>query len=247
MDESGDPGLSSAVPTYTVAAVLLHDRDWVHAFEQMIGFRRYLRHFFGLYMRTEVKGSQLAKGNGPWSALGLGDGVRKRIFRSFMRFENKLATIQTFAVVIDKSDPSLTGPDDVRERAWRYALQRVETFTRTSHETVMLLPDSGQYLWLRKLARAMRRHSPVGSLYGTGSLQRQLLRVLIDDPVERDSQESFFIQLADLNAYAAYRNRRPITQFPSGMWNELGGAILWQANRHQIQKTGGTPGIVEGP
>lgn len=104
----------------------------------------------------------------------------------------------------------------------------------------MLIPDSGQYHWIRKLARQMRRHSTVGSMLGTGAISRPLLNILIDDPVERRSHESYFIQLADLNAYAAYRNAIPTPSFPTSMWSELGPAILSQANMY----SGGTPGVV---
>jgi hypothetical protein len=248
MDESGDPGPRSAVPTYTVAAVLIHAREWVAEFERLLTFRRYLRDQFGLKLRTEVKGSELAKGTGPWAGLGLPDRIRKRIYRSFMRFEGRGQTIKTYAVVINKSDPRTNTTDTARERAWRYALQRIQSFASNAKETVMLLPDSGQYFWLRALARQMRRISFVGSFYHPGqTLRRDLLEVLIDDPVERNSAESFFIQLADLNAYAAYRNRRPDPAFPVAMWGELGSAILGEANRLQMEKAGGTPGIVDGP
>jgi hypothetical protein len=52
------------------------------------------------------------------------------------------------------------------------------------------------------------------------------------------------IQLADLNAYAAYRNRVAIPQFPQTMWRELGPAILTDANKTKPHQE---PGIVEGP
>ena len=63
-------------------------------------------------------------------------------------------------------------------------------------------------------------------------------------PVERDSKQSYMIQLADLNAYAAYRLMVPIPQFPQYMWRNLGGAILTEANRTFPMQE---PGIVEGP
>jgi hypothetical protein len=238
----------SAVPTYTVGVVFIHARDWVAEFERLLTFRRYLRDQFGLKLRSEVKGSELAKGTGPWVGLSLPDRTRKRIYRSFMRLQHRGGVIKTCAVVIDKSDPRADTTDKARERAWRYAFQRVEHFATDAGETVMLIPDSGQYSWLRALARQMRRISFVGSYFVPGTtIRRDLLNVLIDDPVDRDSEESFFIQLADLNAYAAYRNRRPDPAFPVAMWNELGNAILLEANKLQIRNKGGTPGIVDGP
>jgi hypothetical protein len=248
MDESGDPGPSSAVPTYTVGLVFVHARDWVTEFERLLTFRRYLRRVFGLKLRVEVKGSELAKGTGPWVSLALRNRTRKRIYRSFMRLQNRGGVIKSCAIVIDKSDSRTNTTDTARERAWRYTLQRVEHFATDNNETVMLVPDSGQYHWIRGLAREMRRFSFVGSaIYPGTTLRRDLLQILIDDPVDRNSEESFFIQLADLNAYAAYRNRRPDPAFPVGLWNELGGAILREANSWQMRTKGGTWGIVDGP
>jgi hypothetical protein len=52
------------------------------------------------------------------------------------------------------------------------------------------------------------------------------------------------VQLADLNAYAAYRKERPDPLFPQGMWDELGSAILIDANKYHPLEN---PGIVRGP
>jgi hypothetical protein len=93
----------------------------------------------------------------------------------------------------------------------------------------------------------MRRHSQVGAMIGGGSLARLLVRYLIDDPVERDSAQSYFVQLADLNAYAAYRKERPHPAFPHGMWDELGPAILTDANMFYVGRGLEHPGIIRGP
>jgi Protein of unknown function (DUF3800) len=244
MDESGDPGtnLGSPTLTYTVACVLVHDSQWVELFEDLLDFRRYLRQSFGLRIREEVKANELVKGSGPWTHLPIGDRGRKRIYRAFLRFQAKAGSVSTFAVIIEKS--RCADAEEVRIAAWTLALERVRTFTSVNRDTVMLFPDSGNYYWLRRLSRKMRRHSHVGSIYG-GSYSAPLLRVLVDDPVERDSKESFFIQLADLNAYAAYRSEIPDPRFPRTMWTELGGAIVTDVNKYHHGTE--TPGIVRGP
>ena len=244
MDESGDPGVhpGSPTPTYTVACVFVHASDWVGLFDDLIRFRRYLRANFGLRMRQEIKANELVKGSGPWASLPHGERVRKRIYRSVMRFQAKTERVKTFAVVIDKSRCSTA--DEVRETAWRHALERVEVFARHNSDTVMLFPDSGNYDRFRRLSREMRRYSHVGAMIGGGTLSRPLASVLIDDPVERDSTQSYFVQLADLDAYAAYRKERPDPLFPVTMWDELSSAILWEANRYHALES---PGIVRGP
>lgn len=248
MDDSGDPGVDpgSPTPTYTIACVFVRDQHWVSLFEDLLGFRRYLRANFGLRMRQEVKANELVKGSGPWATLGLGDRIRKDgIYRASMRLQAKVGTVKTFAVVIDKSRCST--PDEVRATAWRHTLERVEAFARHNTETVMLLPDSGEYDRFRKLARQMRRFSEVGAMIGGGTLSRPLARYLIDDPVERDSAQSYMVQLADLNAYAAYRKERPDPLFPQTMWDELGPAVLIEASENLVRRGLENPGIIRGP
>jgi hypothetical protein len=223
-----------------VSAVLIPSESWVTTFENMIAFRRWLLRKYGLPLNAEVKGAQLAKGTGPWRKLGLDAPTRHEIYRWFMRFQDRQAEgLKTFAVVAWKAQ--IPNP---REVGWEYAFKRVETFTRKAESEVMLLPDSGQYAWVRALARKMRRFSPVPSAYGTGSLQRPLLKVLVDDPVERDSQQSYMVQLADLNAYAAYRSRVPNPRFPQDMWSLLNTAVLKEANWIEAKRDSSvTPGI----
>ena len=230
MDESGDPGVhpGSPTPTYTVSAVLVRDSEWMAAFDQLIGFRRWIRDTFGVRMREEIKASDLVKGSGPWSRRPYGDHVRRRIFRSYMRFQAKGGLLRACAVVIDKSKCATTA--DVRELAWKTALERLERYATAESETVLLIPDVGEYEYRRALARRVRRYSRVGSATGVGSLSRPF-KQLVDDPVARKSHESYFIQLADFNAYAAYRRVVPIAGFRQDTWDELGPARILEVNK----------------
>jgi hypothetical protein len=244
MDESGDPGThpGSPTPTYTVAAVLVRDRDWLTAFDQLIGLRRWVRANFGVRMREEIKASDLVKGSGPWARLGYGDDVRKRLFRTFMRFQHKGGLLRTFAVVIDKSKCGTTA--EVRELAWKTAFERLERYANAEGETVLLIPDVGEYEYRRALARRVRRYSRVGSVTGVGSLSRPFTQ-LIDDPVQRKSHESYFIQLADFNAYAAFRRVVPVAGFKQDTWDELGASRVLAVNKNRPK--GRPDGIVLRP
>ena len=112
---------------------------------------------------------------------------------------------------------------------------------------VLLVHDEGDALRVRGLARKARRAGSAGSAFGTGYLRRPAQRV-IDDPVPRDSTQSYFLQMADLNAYAAFRHVVPPPQrrtqiVPQSMWDELGTARLLAVS----QLAGGPPGIVKYP
>ena len=74
--------------------------------------------------------------------------------------------------------------------------------------------------------------------------------VFWNDPVSRNSQQSLFIQVADLVAYAAFRRvypgptSRKHSVVPDDMWDELGPARMAEVN----QRSGGpSPGIVTWP
>jgi hypothetical protein len=71
--------------------------------------------------------------------------------------------------------------------------------------------------------------------------------------VPRDSRQSYFVQLADVSAYAAFRRIHPPPQrltpiVPQGMWDELGAAIYEDANYlARLDHPEDPPGIVSWP
>ena len=109
--------------------------------------------------------------------------------------------------------------------------------------------DEGDAVTIRKRARKARRAGTAGSAFGTGLL-RVPFRNLLDDPVPRDSKQSYFVQLADLNAYAAFRKVFPPPSsrgivVPARMWDFLGNAQFTVVRN--TQRFGGPPAIVPGP
>lgn len=68
----------------------------------------------------------------------------------------------------------------------------------------MLLHDEGDDANIRKLGRKARRAGTARSAFGTGMLSVPAYR-LVDDPIPKRSDQSYFVQLADLSAYAAFR------------------------------------------
>jgi hypothetical protein len=246
IDESGSSGVGGSL-TFTLACILVEASRWPDVFDDVIDFRRFLRDQFGLPMRAEMKANYLVHNGGPIRRLKLGESARFAIYRQSLRLQAKLG-LSTFAVVIRKDRMALKGLTvDPREVAWEYLLQRLERFTTKGNTQAMLVHDEGEGLLIRKLARRARRIGSAGSAFGTGSLRRPA-RLLVDDPVSRRSHESYFIQLADLNAYAAFRRiypppPRPVHVVPETMWDELATARFAKVN----MLSGGPPGIVTWP
>lgn len=250
IDESGDSGQFNGSNTYTLGCVLVRDSEWPDRFDQLLGFRRFLRSKFGILLRDEVKANYLLRGSGDLKRFGFGERIRHDIYRMHMRIAPKLG-LQVFAVVIDKKKVVMwRNPRDI---AWGFLLQRLERLSTKSGEPIMVVHDEGDSLAIRGLARKARRANTPGSAFGVGRLVLPA-RLIIDDPVPRNSSQSFFIQLADLSAYAAFRTvyapapKRSLI-CPSSMWGELGAARFADANSLATGILGraAEPGVVVWP
>jgi hypothetical protein len=223
-DESGDPGYKNSLThAFALACVIVHDRAWLNTLDQIIAFRRFLRVSFGIQMREELKAGHLIHNNGPFTRLRVGEKARMKIFRMGLRLQAKLG-IETFAIVVDKDEMTRRGRnDEAQKKAWQLAYERLERYTADKRDTCMVFPDEGVYDMIRTLLREKRRYSSVPSHYGTAPLSRPASFVL-EDPSIRKSSESYFVQLADLNAYAAHRRVKPQPWFGTEYWEQLGAA-----------------------
>lgn len=246
VDESGDAGAAGS-RTYSLGAVMVDATAWPSVFDDLIDFRRFLRQKFGIPVRAEIKANYLLRNGGPFRPLGLSEQARFAIYRAHLRMQAKLG-LQAFGVVIDKPELATHRPGlDPRDVGWEYLLQRLERYTTKNGVETLLVHDEGDVLRVRRLTRKARRAGTAGSAFGTGYLRRPAVRI-IDDPVPRDSRQSYFLQHADLNAYAAFRfvvppPPRAVQIVPQHMWDELGTARLLAVS----QVNHGPPGLVVYP
>lgn len=241
-DESGDTGfIRSPTNTFALSALLVHDKDWLSALDQTIAFRRYVRDNFRLSVRAELKASWLVHNKGDVREAEMAYAARLALYRAAMRFQRKAKVFRSFTVIIVK-DRITKQPSDVRDVAWQYAIERLERFGTSMKDNIHILPDEGHGDFIRKKIRAMRRFHYVPSAFGTATLPRKAENI-VEDSSDRRSSESFFIQLADLNAYASFRKVFPGATFGEDIWDELGEARIAEVNR----LTGGPTGIVVWP
>ena len=229
-DESGDSGAIGESPTrfFVLACVLVHEAVWLENLSSLVRFRSALRQRYGISRNAELKANLIRKGRGPLAELGWPSERRGQMFRYLMLLQQGKLILKTFAVAIDKM--KFQADRDAREVAWQYTLQRVDTFCRKTGDFACLFPDAGHGYFIRRLVRRLRRHQVIEGRFG-GVLKIQAERI-VEDPNERHSQDSYFIQIADWNAYAAHRSTHidpSHTEFANA-WDELGDARLLQVN-----------------
>lgn len=250
-DESGDPGVPSATlksPTnwFVLNCVLMCDTDWFDALNTVLDLRRTLKNKHGLPVRGELKGAHFLSGEGIFEGKGIGLRRRMRIYRFIMNYQSGMP-IKTFSVAIEKQKAA-TKDWEPQRCAWTFALQRLDTLCRKTDDRCMIFPDEGYGLFIKGLMRSHRRHQIIPKHYGPGTIPLPTTRVL-EDPNIRKSHESYFIQLADLNAYASHRSKYidPVNRMPRDMWDSLSTEVSDIRLIEVNEVRGGPPGIVKYP
>lgn len=241
-DETGDTGTGNT-PTscFALNCILIHDAQWLTALDQTVAFRRYLRDNFHISPRTELKATWLIHNKGDIRKCGINFKARMAAYKAAMRFQRKSGLMQTFSVLIHKDRITKASPD-IREICWRYAIQRLERFGTANKDNIHIVPDEGHGDFIKRKIREMRRFHYVPSAYDAETLDRKAENI-IEDPSDRSSRESYFIQLADLNAYASFRKVIPGAIFDGTIWDELGDCRIKEVNHVR----GGDTGIVAWP
>jgi len=245
IDESGNTGdvATGGSLTHALGCVLVDSGRWPAAFDALVDFRRRARASFGVPMRAEVKAQYLLRSSGDLRPLALAPGQRHVLYRAHLRVLTSLPA-RAFAVVVDKRERTLS-PAKTFDLAWEGMLQRLERTSNAEDKTFAVIHDEGEDDAIRKWVRRARRHLTAGSAFGGGSL-RVDATLLVDDPVSRRSQHSYFIQVADLVAYAGFRAVVPpgaavAAVCPHGMWDEIGAATHTKVSRLRPRSR---PGIV---
>ena len=239
VDESGDTGYGQqkSSTTYTLGCVVINSAHWGGVLDEYVEFRRRLKAKFRIPMRAELKANFVLRGTGSLKELNLSPAERHLIFRSHVKFVADNPYLHVFAVVATKNG-RLTG-SKLFDETWIRLFQRLErTSDALGASTVQLIHDQGEDESIRKLARWSRRRLTAGSQTGSGLIARPF-KNLVEDPVARDSRASYFIQMADFAAYAAYRRIHPGTEkvqqiVPQNSWDLYEEALLARVTSARI-------------
>lgn len=86
------------------------------------------------------------------------------------------------------------------EKALTYNVQRIENESNSMNWRYIIITDAGRIAPMRKIARAIRVYNPIQSQY-SNACQNIPIKGLIEDILEKDSKESYFIQTCDFISY----------------------------------------------
>lgn len=204
-DESGDDGFPSySSPLFTLSTIYLHYLNWKECQEAIHKFRRDLKDSFGLPVKIEFHTKYFLLNKNPYRNFKIPDDVRIKIIGLFCDLIANL-NVKSINIVIVK--PRIRSTKyDVLNWALIYSVQRIENDLNPAlnpNEKFMIITDSGRVGKMRKTTRKIQRINFIPSKFSPESYRREI-KTLIEDPLPKDSKESYFIQLADLIAFIVY-------------------------------------------
>lgn len=199
-DESGDDGYPNySSELFVLSCLYMHETHWKENFQAIQHFRKYLKDAYGFPVKEEFHSKEFVTDKNPYHGK-YSPGVRKEIL---FQHCSLLATLnlKCVSVVIDKKNINRPAYD-VLKNALTYSIQRIENDLDKSFasERFMLISDEGRVGKMRDTARKLQRVNYIPSQFSRTSYRKEI-RNLIEDPLPKDSKESYFIQLTDLLAF----------------------------------------------
>lgn len=210
VDESGDTGLGNSPTRYfALSGLVVHESRWRDFVNVLIQFKRTMKEVYGLPVRAEIHASEYINSR----VYGLERHLRLAILRNLLDELAKLDYISITNVVVDKNQKP--ADYDVFERAWQALFQRFENTLVYGNfpgghrnDFGMVITDATNGTKLTRLVRRMSVYNPVPNIFGFGSRNLPITRI-IEDPHGKNSAETLPIQACDAAAYFLAQHYRP--------------------------------------
>jgi hypothetical protein len=201
-DEAGDDGFPGSSPLFVLTAFYCSDLDWKENFKIVADFKHQLAKDFSFPFKEEMHAREFLLNKSPYHHWDLSDDDRVEIAGRYCQICAQLIARVIVTAVIK---PKITlSHFPVLDKALSYSIQRVENDLGTSaNNRFLIITDEGRVGKIRSTSRRMQRINYVPSKFGTAPIRREI-KHLIEDPLPKNSRESYFIQLSDLIGCLAY-------------------------------------------
>lgn len=192
-DETGDDGITTASSdVFVLTSIYMTAEKWQDNYDNFKAFRKNMKERYGFHVSEEMHTMHFLRDKGLYRPHGWTIDQRREILVHFAKAISQL-DIKSISVVIDKNNIHTEGYS-VLENALTYNIQRIENDSAGKWK-YLIISDKGRIAPMRKTARKIRAYNPVQSHFG--GTTNQPIQGLIEDILEKDSSESYFIQMCD--------------------------------------------------
>ena len=220
------------------SALLVPEDTWQKYFDGFREFRRRLKASDGIFVHKEFHAWKFVSGRGQIADRVVPKGRRAEIFKETL---DHVATMPGVKIM------NAFFPHKHDELAFEYLLNRINMNMQKSIGRALIISDKGKEAKYTRLARKIHVFNPIPSNQGawadSGSTTKNIpIDRIIEDPFFKDSDQSYFIQLADFCAYALLRQERPTARSMKygldSAFERLRPVLVTQAHRADPKKMG---------
>lgn len=196
-DETGDDGkntLSSDI--FVLTSMYMPSESWNENYKRIKDLRKDWKDQYGLYVTEEMHTKQFLTDKDPFRNYGWTLEQKREMLKEYTLLIASL-DIKIINTIIDKTRIT-TDEYNVLENALTYNVQRIENDS-AGNWNYIIISDKGRISPMRKTARAIRAYNPIHSQFG-GMINKPI-KYLLEDVLEKDSKESYYIQICDFVSY----------------------------------------------
>lgn len=219
MDETGDEGYPGLSELFMLTSVYMSDRHWRDNFLKIQEFRQDIKDRYGLPVHVEIHTRRFILGKDPYKQLNLNKSQKLDILYRLFRMISCL-DLRIVNVCINKKN--IHNEDyNIFTNSIKYSVQRIENdFVKNSlTDCYMIIADEGRINQMKRVTRQIQRYNYIPSLLEPGNTYRKEVVRMIEDPLAKSSQESYFIQIADAVSYIIYLYSQ--SKFNGSQWGRL--------------------------
>ena len=200
-DESGDDGHPGSSNDFVLTCIYMDTNDWQDSFNLFRNCRKDLKEKYGFHISEEFHAKPFLTDKNPYRNYKWDKQQKKEILEYIINSICSL-NIKCISVIIDKKKIKNELDYGVLEKALTYSLQRIENDTINLWNYIVVT-DKGRVETMRKISRLIRVYNPIPSNYNYGNYNSPI-KNMIEDIFEKESKDSYFIQIADVISYIVH-------------------------------------------
>lgn len=197
-DETGDDGIATTSSDHFILTSLyMPAESWQQNFNFIRSLRKELRDKYGFHVTEEMHTKHFLTDKNPYRKYKWPKEIKQEIMKAYTLTVAEM-DLKIVNVIIDKMKFK-DGNYRILENALKYNIQRIENDS-SGEWNYLIITDEGRIAPMRKTARAIRSYNPIQSKYSYGFMNQPITN-MIEDILEKNSSESYFIQVCDFVSF----------------------------------------------
>lgn len=200
IDESGDDGFPGSSDSFINTAIQVQSENWNSIDKKFNNFRRKLATSSKLPYHLELHVNNIIGRKSPYTSLSMTDDEIKNLIRDTAKIISGLDILCT-SIVVDKT--RLNKSVNIFDIGVHHLVNRINTTISVKYKSLsfkeksfLIFCDQGRLSNWETLVSSMKKQNV---LYNAKSSKQEIFKLnkLIEDPIQRDSRKSNFLQIAD--------------------------------------------------